>query len=160
MLGWMAGWLVDSLRLARGGATVALFNPDQRQALQRIGEGLDCRRLFRLLDSVLEARAALTGRDERILELTTTLEERDEERARLREELDESEEEIRSLGTHYRESSEALERARCFEAAVNTARDTIQNVAQSTHRRWAEHLNQRVSELLQSVGALKALGIE
>jgi DNA polymerase-3 subunit delta' len=61
VLGWMAGWLVDSLRLARGGATVALFNPDQRQALQRIGEGLDCRRLFRLLDLVLEARASLTS---------------------------------------------------------------------------------------------------
>ena len=47
----------------------------------------------------------------------------------------------------------ALERARRFEAAVNVARDTIQSVAQSTHRRWAEHLNQRVSELLRSVGA-------
>jgi hypothetical protein len=48
---------------------------------------------------------------------------------------------------------EALERARRFEAAVDVARDTIQKVAQSTHRRWAEHLNQRVSELLRAVGA-------
>ncbi len=61
VLGWLAGWLIDSLRLAQGGAASGLFNPDQRQALQRIGEGLDCKRLFRLLDSVLEARAALTS---------------------------------------------------------------------------------------------------
>lgn len=47
----------------------------------------------------------------------------------------------------------ALERARRFEAAANVARDTIQTVARSTHRRWAEHLNQRVSELLRAVGA-------
>lgn len=46
----------------------------------------------------------------------------------------------------------ALERARRFEQSVTLARDTIQSVAQSTHRRWAEHLNQRVSELLRAVG--------
>jgi DNA polymerase-3 subunit delta' len=61
VLGWLAGWLIDSLRLAQGAAAPRLFNPDQRQALQRIGEGLDCRRLFRLLDLVLEARAALAS---------------------------------------------------------------------------------------------------
>lgn len=47
---------------------------------------------------------------------------------------------------------DALERARRFETALGVARDTIQSVAQSTHRRWAEHLNQRVGELLKSVG--------
>ncbi len=46
----------------------------------------------------------------------------------------------------------ALERARRFERATVLARETIQSVAQSTHRRWAEHLNQRVGELLASVG--------
>jgi len=47
---------------------------------------------------------------------------------------------------------EALERAKRFENALGVARRTIQSVAQSTHRRWAEHLNQRVGELLRSVG--------
>jgi DNA repair exonuclease SbcCD ATPase subunit len=46
----------------------------------------------------------------------------------------------------------ALERAQAFERSTTIARDTIQSVAQSTHRRWAEFLNQRVGELLRSVG--------
>jgi DNA repair exonuclease SbcCD ATPase subunit len=46
----------------------------------------------------------------------------------------------------------ALERARRFEKSVRMAYETIQSVAESTHRRWAEHLNQRVSELLKAVG--------
>jgi DNA repair exonuclease SbcCD ATPase subunit len=46
----------------------------------------------------------------------------------------------------------ALAHARRFKQAVELARDTIQKVALDTHRRWAEHLNQRVTELLKSVG--------
>ncbi len=43
-------------------------------------------------------------------------------------------------------------RARRFKAAVDLARDTIQQVALETHRRWAEFLNMRVAKLLGSVG--------
>jgi DNA repair exonuclease SbcCD ATPase subunit len=47
---------------------------------------------------------------------------------------------------------DALRRARRFQRATDLARETIQKVAVSTHRRWAEHLNQRVTEVLQAVG--------
>ncbi len=47
----------------------------------------------------------------------------------------------------------ALEHARRFKQALELARETIQKVAVDTHRRWAEHLNHRVGELLQQVGA-------
>ena len=46
----------------------------------------------------------------------------------------------------------ALAHARRFKQAAELARDTIQKVALDTHRRWAEHLNQRVAELLKAVG--------
>jgi uncharacterized protein YhaN len=47
----------------------------------------------------------------------------------------------------------ALTRARRFKHAIEIARETIQSVAQETHRRWADHLNVRVRELLAGVGA-------
>jgi hypothetical protein len=47
---------------------------------------------------------------------------------------------------------QALVRARRFKAAVELACDTIQSVATETHRRWAEFLNQRVTELLTAFG--------
>ena len=46
----------------------------------------------------------------------------------------------------------ALERARRFRRAVELSRETIQSVAVETHKRWADHLNQRVAEILHSVG--------
>jgi DNA repair exonuclease SbcCD ATPase subunit len=48
---------------------------------------------------------------------------------------------------------EALARARRFRRAVELAMDTIQTVALETHRRWADFLNRRVSELLSTMGA-------
>jgi hypothetical protein len=48
---------------------------------------------------------------------------------------------------------EALARARRFKHAMDLARETIQKVATETHRRWADHLNVRVPQLLQSFGA-------
>jgi hypothetical protein len=48
--------------------------------------------------------------------------------------------------------AQALERARRFKHAVELARDTVQSVAADTHRRWADHLNQRVGELLAGFG--------
>jgi len=47
----------------------------------------------------------------------------------------------------------ALERARHFKRSVELAMTTIQEVALETHRRWADFLNGRVSELLGAVGA-------
>ena len=47
---------------------------------------------------------------------------------------------------------QALRRARRFKEAVEMARETISKVALETHRRWAEHLNQHVSQMLASVG--------
>jgi DNA repair exonuclease SbcCD ATPase subunit len=46
----------------------------------------------------------------------------------------------------------ALAHARRFKEAAELARDTIQHVALDTHRRWAEHLNHRVAELLKVMG--------
>ncbi len=50
-------------------------------------------------------------------------------------------------------SRQALARAKRFKQAIEIARETIQSVAQETHRRWADHLNARVAELLAGVGA-------
>lgn len=47
---------------------------------------------------------------------------------------------------------DALASARRFKAAVELASETIQKVAQDTHRRWADYLNQRVDEILASLG--------
>ena len=46
----------------------------------------------------------------------------------------------------------ALARAQRFKKSVELARDTIQKVALETHRRWADHLNQRVTDVLRSIG--------
>ena len=46
----------------------------------------------------------------------------------------------------------ALERARRFQRAIQIAQETIQQVAQETHRRWAGYLNRRVGEILASMG--------
>jgi hypothetical protein len=47
---------------------------------------------------------------------------------------------------------QALRRARRFQRAVELARDTIQQVASETHRRWADYLDRRVGELLGAFG--------
>ncbi len=46
----------------------------------------------------------------------------------------------------------ALARARRFKHAAELAKETIEKVAAETHRRWADHLNQRVGELLGTLG--------
>ena len=66
------------------------------------------------------------------------------------------------LRRYHREHSEKLtEREQCerarlkaqrFKASVDLARETIQQVALETHRRWAEFLNDRVAKLLDTVG--------
>jgi DNA repair exonuclease SbcCD ATPase subunit len=47
---------------------------------------------------------------------------------------------------------QALESARRFKQAVELACETLQKVSVDTHRRWADHLNQRVGQLLQGLG--------
>jgi DNA repair exonuclease SbcCD ATPase subunit len=49
-------------------------------------------------------------------------------------------------------TAQALDRARRFKAAIELARDTIQQVATDTHRRWAEFLNERIKEVLDTFG--------
>ena len=46
-----------------------------------------------------------------------------------------------------------LRRAQGFRGAVLLARQTIERVARETHRRWAEFLNQRVTDLLKDMGS-------
>ena len=46
----------------------------------------------------------------------------------------------------------ALERVRRFQHAIQIAHETIQQVAQETHRRWADYLNRRVAEILAGMG--------
>jgi DNA repair exonuclease SbcCD ATPase subunit len=46
----------------------------------------------------------------------------------------------------------AIERARKFKQSVELARDTITRVAQDTHRKWADYLNDRVGEILRAFG--------
>ncbi len=46
----------------------------------------------------------------------------------------------------------ALETARRFQRAVGLAKETIEQVARETHRRWADFLNTRVGELVGAVG--------
>ncbi len=48
--------------------------------------------------------------------------------------------------------AQALDRARRFKAAIELSRDTIQQVATDTHRRWAEFLNERIKEVLDTFG--------
>lgn len=46
-----------------------------------------------------------------------------------------------------------LARAQTFRDSVTYARESIERVAAETHRRWAEFLNERVSNLLKDVGS-------
>ncbi len=46
----------------------------------------------------------------------------------------------------------AIERAKKFKQSVELARDTITRVAQDTHRKWADFLNDRVSDILRTFG--------
>lgn len=48
---------------------------------------------------------------------------------------------------------EALARARRFKHAIDLTRETIEKVATETHRRWADQLNARVPQLMESFGS-------
>jgi hypothetical protein len=48
--------------------------------------------------------------------------------------------------------SQALGHARRFQRSIAIATETIQSVAVETHRKWADHLNERVRDLLTPLG--------
>lgn len=52
---WMAGWLIDMLRLKASSEPPRLYNPDQLQRLQSMAQRLDFKVLYGLLDRVYEA---------------------------------------------------------------------------------------------------------
>lgn len=56
LLEWLLGWVIDMVRLKACAAPPILFNRDQRQALQRLAEGLNSQRLQRFLAQVYELR--------------------------------------------------------------------------------------------------------
>ena len=55
-LDWLAGWLVDLVRLAVSEHPLRLDNPDQREALHTLARRLEPASLHRLLQRVLRAR--------------------------------------------------------------------------------------------------------
>lgn len=55
-LDWLAGWLVDLVRLAVSEHPLRLDNPDQREALRTLARRLEPTSLHRLLQRVLRAR--------------------------------------------------------------------------------------------------------
>jgi len=61
VLHWMCGWLVGLLRLQVTAQPPALINIDRREPLAAVGRGLERRRLFGLLDRVLQARRDTAG---------------------------------------------------------------------------------------------------
>ncbi len=79
-----------------------------------------------------------------------------EERAALRSRVDQEQRrllDIRRASVAERQTTvSGLARARRFKRAADLARTTIEQIARDTHRRWADFLNQRVSELLGSFG--------
>jgi len=56
LLEWLLGWIIDILRLKASADPPVLFNRDERQALQRLAQGLNSQRLQRFLSQVYEVR--------------------------------------------------------------------------------------------------------
>lgn len=61
-LDWLAGWLVDLLRLGVSEEPIRLDNPDQREAFTELARRLDPAATHRLLRRVLRARALVETR--------------------------------------------------------------------------------------------------
>jgi DNA repair exonuclease SbcCD ATPase subunit len=118
----------------------------------------------------LEAQLALAGGTETPGPRRTAVEREDETR-RLMAHIDQVqkrrgdlrvrvEETLRRYHAEHPEKSiqiarieQSLARARRFQGAVEIARQTIQSVATESRRRWADHLNQRVAEVMSGIGA-------
>jgi DNA polymerase-3 subunit delta' len=61
LLEWLAGWVVDLIRLRHGGNSGLLINRDQAQALQMTADKLNLRALHDYLLQVYEARRYVEG---------------------------------------------------------------------------------------------------
>ena len=61
VLSWFCGWVIDMLRLKAAPDAPVLLNPDQRKSLQVIGNTLEFRGLYKVLDEVYEAIGNLGG---------------------------------------------------------------------------------------------------
>ncbi len=57
LLDWMAGWLLDVLRLQIGSSSQNLINPDQENLFQGLAKQVDSKLAYRLLDQVLAAKS-------------------------------------------------------------------------------------------------------
>jgi len=61
VLTWISGWVIDILRLKSTPETSTLLNPDQRKSLQAIGNTLEFKGLYGVLDDVYKATGNLGG---------------------------------------------------------------------------------------------------
>ncbi|MCU7936339.1 MAG: DNA polymerase III subunit delta' [Candidatus Thiodiazotropha sp. (ex Dulcina madagascariensis)] len=61
LLEWLAGWVIDLLRLKSGAPSPQLFNRDHAQALQMTADKLNSRALQRYLTRIYQARRLVDG---------------------------------------------------------------------------------------------------
>jgi DNA polymerase III subunit delta' len=61
ILHWMCSWVIDMLRLQMATQSVALFNTDHRQLLQKTAGELDTKRLFQALSYLYDAKSDLAA---------------------------------------------------------------------------------------------------
>jgi len=54
LLEWIWGWVADMLRIKQGGDGGMLTNPDQKERLQKIANGIESKELYRFLDKINE----------------------------------------------------------------------------------------------------------
>jgi exonuclease SbcC len=101
------------------------------------------------LGSLAEVEAEIAAARRRADELATR---RGDRRARFEERSRERLEARAEREARLARIERALARAARFRLAVDLARETIEGLARETHRRWAEFLNERVSELLSGLG--------
>lgn len=73
LLDWLAGWLLDLVRLRGGAAGDQLANPDQAPVFQRLAERVDSKVLYGLVDQVLQARRAAASNLNRQLAIESLL---------------------------------------------------------------------------------------
>jgi DNA polymerase-3 subunit delta' len=73
LLDWLAGWLVDLVRVRAGATGERLANPDQATVFQRLVERVDSKVLFGLVDQVLQLRRAASSNLNRQLALESLL---------------------------------------------------------------------------------------
>ena len=61
LLAWMWSWVADMVRLKIAGGEPRLANPDQKELLQNIANGIESKELYRFLDKINETTRGLGG---------------------------------------------------------------------------------------------------